>query len=217
MEAHDTTELMEQKTHGDKNQTRSALTISILAMVLAIASLGGSNAMKEATQENILAANAYAFYQAKNIRQTSFKLAAADLELQLAREPNMSATAKAMFEKKIEDFKKLIHIVNISKTTFDNKNIEIDKHFLATCYIKPVCDEAFNTWTGITTNVAEGLNNLYKKVLVHKDLPLDTTAIAFYKLSIYYCNEIQLAFCLQGNYRLKPGYITLQMDKCFIN
>ena len=77
MEAQDTAELMEQKTHDDKNQNRSALTISILAMVLAIASLGGSNAMKEATQENILAANAYAFYQAKNIRQTSFKLAAA--------------------------------------------------------------------------------------------------------------------------------------------
>jgi hypothetical protein len=106
MEAQDTAELMEQKTHDDKNQNRSALTISILAMVLAIASLGGSNAMKEATQENILAANAYAFYQAKNIRQTSFKLAAADLELQLAREPNMNPTAKAMFEKKIEDYKK---------------------------------------------------------------------------------------------------------------
>ena len=106
MEAQDTAELMEQKAHGDKSQNRSALTISILAMVLAIASLGGSNAMKEATQENILAANAYAFYQAKNIRQTSFKLAAADLELRLAREPNMNATAKAMFEKKIEDYKK---------------------------------------------------------------------------------------------------------------
>jgi hypothetical protein len=30
-------------------------------------------------------------------------------------------------EKKIEDFKKLIHILNISKTTYDKKNIEIDK------------------------------------------------------------------------------------------
>ena len=97
MEAQDTAELMDQKAHGDKNQNRAALTISILAMVLAIASLGGSNAMKEATQENILAANAYAFYQAKNIRQTSFKLAAADLELQRAREPNMNPPAKALF------------------------------------------------------------------------------------------------------------------------
>ena len=48
-------------------------------MVLAVSSLGGSNSAKEATQENILAANAYAFYQAKAIRQTSLKIAAADL------------------------------------------------------------------------------------------------------------------------------------------
>ena len=106
MDAQETAELIEQSGHGNKQQNRSALTISILAMILAIASLGGSNAMKEATQENILAANAYAFYQAKNIRQTTYKLAANDLELQLAREPNMNATAKAMFEKKIEDYKK---------------------------------------------------------------------------------------------------------------
>ena len=105
MDAQETAELIEQSGHGNKQQNRSALTISILAMVLAIASLGGSNAMKEATQENILAANAYAFYQAKNIRQTTYKLAANDLELQLAREPNMNAAAKAMFEKKIEDYK----------------------------------------------------------------------------------------------------------------
>jgi hypothetical protein len=77
-------------------------------MVLAIASLGGSNAMKEATQENILAANAYAFYQAKSIRQTDYKLAATDLELQMAREPNMNTNAKALYEKKLADYKKTI-------------------------------------------------------------------------------------------------------------
>lgn len=108
MDAQETAELIEQSGHGNKQQNRSALTISILAMVLAIASLGGSNAMKEATQENILAANAYAFYQAKSIRQTEYKLAAADLELQMAREPNMNANAKALYEKKLEDYKKTI-------------------------------------------------------------------------------------------------------------
>lgn len=108
MDAQETAELIEQSGHGNKQQNRSALTISILAMVLAIASLGGSNAMKEATQENILAANAYAFYQAKSIRQTEYKLAAADLELQMAREPNMNANAKALYEKKLADYKKTI-------------------------------------------------------------------------------------------------------------
>jgi len=121
MEAQETAELIEQSGHGDKSQNRSALTISILAMVLAIASLGGSNAMKEATQENILAANAYAFYQAKNIRQTTYKLAVTDLELQLAREPNMNANAKALFEKKIEDYKKTVERYESEPDTKEGK------------------------------------------------------------------------------------------------
>ena len=106
MDAVETTELIESSS--DKRKNRTALTISILAMVLAIASLGGSNAAKEATQENILAANAYAFYQAKTIRQTALKIAATDLELQLAREPAMVATAKELFQKKIDEYKKTI-------------------------------------------------------------------------------------------------------------
>jgi hypothetical protein len=77
-------------------------------MVLAIASLGGSNATKEATHENILAANAYAFFQAKSIRQTSLKIAVTDLELQLVRDQAMPASTKEIFQKKIDDYKKTI-------------------------------------------------------------------------------------------------------------
>ena len=121
MDAQETAELIEQSGHGNKQQNRSALTISILAMVLAIASLGGSNAMKEATQENILAANAYAFYQAKSIRQTEYKLAAADLELQMAREPNMNANAKALFEKKLADYNKTIQRYESEPETKEGK------------------------------------------------------------------------------------------------
>jgi len=107
MEAHEASEIIEE-AHGNSGKNRTALTISILAMVLAIASLGGSNAGKDITQENILAANSYAFYQAKSIRQTTLKVAAADLELQLLREPAMPATAKEAMQKKIEDYKKTI-------------------------------------------------------------------------------------------------------------
>ena len=121
MDAQETAELIEQSGHGNQQQNRSALTISILAMVLAIASLGGSNAMKEATQENILAANAYAFYQAKNIRQTEYKLAATDLELQMAREPNMNANAKALYEKKLADYKKTIERYESEPETNEGK------------------------------------------------------------------------------------------------
>jgi hypothetical protein len=107
MEAHEATELIEHAESG-AHKNRAALTISILAMVLAISSLGGSNAGKETTQENILAANSYAFYQAKSIRQTSLKIASAELELLLLREPGMPATAKEAVQKKIDEYKKTI-------------------------------------------------------------------------------------------------------------
>jgi hypothetical protein len=105
MEAQESTELVEDAI-GDKSKTRTALTISVFAMVLAFASLGGSNAAKESMHENIQAANAYAFYQAKNIRQTAMKIAAGDLELQLLQQPGMPAAAKEATEKKIADYKK---------------------------------------------------------------------------------------------------------------
>ena len=106
MEALETTELIE---HGhEKSKNRTALLISCLAMVLAIASLGGSNAMKEAAHENILAANTYSFYQAKAIRQQALKIAISDLELKLASDPKMPPQIKELFTKKIEEYQKTI-------------------------------------------------------------------------------------------------------------
>jgi hypothetical protein len=108
--------------HGnDPFRTRCAMLVSCLAMCLAIASLGGNNASKESMSNNILASNAYAFYQAKNIRQTTYKLAVADLELQMAREPNMNANAKAMFDKKLEDYKKTVERYESEPDTKEGK------------------------------------------------------------------------------------------------
>jgi hypothetical protein len=120
MEAHEASEMIEEtEANGSKNRT--ALTISVLAMVLAIASIGGSNAGKEITQENILAANSYAFYQAKSIRQTTLKIAATDLELQLLGEPDMSTVAKEAMQKKIEDYKKTIERYESEPETKEGK------------------------------------------------------------------------------------------------
>ncbi len=116
-EANELTELNE----GHSHKSRTALTISILAMVLAISNLGGSNAMKDSTQENILASNAYSFYQAKTIRQTSLKIAVTDLELQLAREPQMPSAVKELHQKKIEDYKKTIERYESEPETKEGK------------------------------------------------------------------------------------------------
>ena len=59
----------------------TAIYVGVAAMLLAIAALGGTEATKEMLNANIHASDTYAFYQAKNIRQTLYQTSAAQLEL----------------------------------------------------------------------------------------------------------------------------------------
>ena len=109
MEAHESHELIEQsEEHGHSSKKWTALLISIFAMVLAINNVGGGNATKEATKNNILASNVYAFYQAKSIRQSEYKIAVNDLLLRLEQDPKMPEGVKTKINEQIEDYKKTI-------------------------------------------------------------------------------------------------------------
>ena len=55
---------------------RVAVYIALLAVLLSICSVGGGNATKDSTRTNIQASDTWAFFQAKNQRQTAYKLAA---------------------------------------------------------------------------------------------------------------------------------------------
>ncbi len=105
MKADEAGEMMDAEKSDDKFKTRTAIMIAVLAMLLAITGLGGQNAAKEAVNNNVLASNFYAFYQAKNMRQTSYALAADDLELTLASNPAITGDARAAMQKKIDDYR----------------------------------------------------------------------------------------------------------------
>lgn len=123
MKAEDASDLMDQDKHQDNFKQRAAILIAILAMFLAITGLGGANAEKEATNNNIFASNFYAFYQAKNIRQTSFALAADNLELSLT---NATPEAKAAMQKKIDGYRK-----NVARYETEPETNEGKKELLA--------------------------------------------------------------------------------------
>lgn len=110
MKAEDAAEMMDQDANqdarNDRFKQRAAVGIAILAMLLAITGLGGANAGKEATNNNIYAANTYAFYQAKNIRQTDYNLAADAIELAFMQEASLSAEAKAGLKAKADAYRK---------------------------------------------------------------------------------------------------------------
>ena len=109
MEASDAAEqVMEAKGEGgdEKFRSRVALLIAFMAMLLAITSLGGGNAAEDIMNNNIHASDTWNFYQAKNIRQTAYRLAADDLETGLMANGTLSPEVRAGIEKKIEEYRK---------------------------------------------------------------------------------------------------------------
>ena len=108
MKADEAAELMAGEREQNRFKQRAAIAIAICAMLLAITGLGGQNATKEAINENILASNAFNFFQAKNARQTSLVLAANEIELAWATSPSHSGEAKAALQKKLDDYRKTI-------------------------------------------------------------------------------------------------------------
>lgn len=106
MKAEDAADMMDQEKTRDTFKQRAAVLIAILAMILAITGLGGSNAGKEAVNNNVLASNYWNFFQAKNMRQTSISLAADQFELAWANEPGLSPEAKAALKAKAEAYRK---------------------------------------------------------------------------------------------------------------
>jgi hypothetical protein len=103
MEAHEIAEQIHEhsESHAHAAATHdwfrriTAIYVGVTAMLLAIATLGGAEATKEMLNSNIHASDTYAFYQAKNIRQTLYQTSAAELELLAAGAASLSETDKA--------------------------------------------------------------------------------------------------------------------------
>jgi hypothetical protein len=108
MEANDAAEMMDAESTRDTFKQRAAIAIAIFAMILAICSLGGSNAGKEALNNNVLAANHFNFFQAKNMRQTAVELAADELELGWLNDPALPEATKQVMRQRLEQYRKTI-------------------------------------------------------------------------------------------------------------
>jgi len=108
MEAAEAAEMMDKERERDTFKQRAAIAIAIFAMVLAICSLGGSNAGKEALNNNVLASNYFNFFQAKNMRQTAVELAADELELGWLNDPALPEATKQAMRQRLDQYRKTI-------------------------------------------------------------------------------------------------------------
>ncbi len=103
-------ELHEEKAEhaaADRFRDRAALLIALLAAVLAIGGLGGGNATDDLIFNNIRASDTWAFFQAKNVRQTMYELQAEALEGQL-RNPGLSGAERAGAEAQLATYRATI-------------------------------------------------------------------------------------------------------------
>ena len=92
---------------GDAGFRRwAAIYLGVVAMLLAISSLGGGKATKEMLALNIRVSDTYAFAQAKYLRETAYELAADQLEAELAALPAIPDTAKAAITATIDKYRK---------------------------------------------------------------------------------------------------------------
>ena len=116
MEATEASEIAERihAHHHEEAHTAEADTnfrkltgiyLGIVAMLLAITALGGSNATKTMTNANIQASDIYGYYQAKDIRQTVYRLTAEQLEAELLAQPGMPDAARSKIEDAIKRYR----------------------------------------------------------------------------------------------------------------
>jgi hypothetical protein len=108
MKADEAAELMDKDRESDRFKQRAAMAIAVFAMVLAICGLGGSNAGKEAVNNNVFASNFFSFYQAKSVRQTALALAADQVELAWLNEPALPEASKQVLRAKLDQYRKTV-------------------------------------------------------------------------------------------------------------
>lgn len=103
-------ELHEEKAEheaDDRFRNRAALLIACLAAILAIGGLGGGNATDDMIESNIKASDTWAFYQAKNVRQTMYEIAAEELESSLSA-GTIDSAARPAAEKRLKEYRATI-------------------------------------------------------------------------------------------------------------
>ena len=94
----------EPRIRDEQFRRLAAVAIGVLALLLALANFGGATSTKETINNNILASDAYNFFQAKNIRQTQNQLAIDEFETLLLTQPGLTPEARAYIQQRIDQY-----------------------------------------------------------------------------------------------------------------
>jgi hypothetical protein len=110
---------LESNDTSEENK-QTAIYIAALAVLLAICAVGGDNATKDAMRSSIEANDSWAFYQAKNVRQTNYTLAADTFERDLLN-PALDDATKKFLQDKISKYRSTVERYESEPATGDGK------------------------------------------------------------------------------------------------
>jgi hypothetical protein len=111
----------------ENGSKRAALYISILAVLLAVTNLGGSNATKDFMANYIGASDTYAFFQAKSIRQTSYQLAHDQLKIQIESQPGLPERTRSDMLATLDKYRDSIRKYDSDPETGEGKKELLEK------------------------------------------------------------------------------------------
>ena len=109
----------------------TAIYVGVVAMLLAIAALGGAETTKEMLNANIHASDTYAFYQSKYIRQVLLQTAAEELELTAAASANLAPEQRAKVDQLLKRYRDTAARYESEPATADGKDGEGKKELMA--------------------------------------------------------------------------------------
>jgi len=125
MSAHENLERVENAEHAHKGgNKRIALLISVLAMFLALAEMGGKSAQTHALTSNVESNDLWAFFQAKTIRMQVLGTASEQMQIEADRATDPAVRDK--LTKLIAEWK-----ANIARYDDDPKSNEGRKQLMA--------------------------------------------------------------------------------------
>ncbi len=139
MEAHEVAEQIhehaEPHAHAGPSHDRfrrfAAVYIGVVAMLLAISVLGGSEATKETLGANIHASDTYAFYQSKYFRQVLLQTAAEELELTAAASASLPPEQRAKVDQLVKRYRDTALRYESEPATADGKPGEGKRELMA--------------------------------------------------------------------------------------
>jgi len=99
----------------------TAIYVGVVAMLLAIATLGGADATKEMLNANIHSADTYAYYQSKYARQVTYQIAADQLEMFAAGTPTLPAEQQGKLTQLVQRYRDTAKRYESEPSTGDGK------------------------------------------------------------------------------------------------